>query len=497
MELQFKKTTFSCLDTALREVRSCEETLELKLSDGMPDIGHITAAWGQVILRSKEWRGDSILLSGGCMVWVLYAPEDGGPERVMDGWMPFQMRFSLPPDTREGDIRVSCLLRSVDARSVSPRKIMVRAGVGAMAEAFVPAEPEVYAPDGTEEPVQMLKTAYPLRLAREAGEKTFLLDQELTLPDSAPALDQLIYFRLTPAITDKKVLGAKAVFRGNGNLHILYRSPEGQMHSWDFDLPFSQFDELRGEYSGDAQMDISPEVTALELDAADGRLSLKGGIVAQYLITDKTMLELVEDAYCPGRMVTLQREALEVPVLLDSRREAMYPQLDIPAQADQTADVQFLADFPLQRRMEGSVDMELPGAFQTLYYGEDGGLHGAAGRWTGRQTWGAGEGAEVSAVPRFAQPQAALGAGVITAKAELPVDLVTTARQSLPMVTGVELGQSLPPDPARPSLIVRRAGDARLWDIAKGSGTTVAAIKKANGLQDEPAPGQMLLIPVS
>ena len=52
-------------------------------------------------------------------------------------------------------------------------------------------------------------------------------------------------------------------------------------------------------------------------------------------------------------------------------------------------------------------------------------------------------------------------------------------------------------DPNRPSLILRRAGDQCLWDIAKAAGSTMEAIRKANGLSGEPAPEQMLLIPVS
>lgn len=64
------------------------------------------------------------------------------------------------------------------------------------------------------------------------------------------------------------------------------------------------------------------------------------------------------------------------------------------------------------------------------------------------------------------------------------------------MVTGVEAGKPIPQDPSRPSLILRRAGKLRLWDIAKELGTTTAAIRQANGLQEEPSPGQMLLIPI-
>lgn len=498
MELQFKKSTIPCLDAALREVQNSEQTLEIKLSDAMPDIGHIVSAWGQVILRSKEWRSDSVLFSGGTMVWVLYAPEDGSGERIIDGWMPFQMKWDLPEETREGDIRIKTLLRGVDARSVSARKIMVRAGVAAMAEAFCPKSAEAFTPDGTDGDIQLLRTVYPMRLPKEAGEKTFLLDEEVNLPESAPKLDKLVYFRMDPKITDKKVLANKAVFRGNANLHILYKSLEGQLHSWDFDIPFSQFAELRGEYSGDAQIDLFPEVTALELEPDEsGRLRLKGGLVAQFLITDKELVELIEDAYTPGREVKLGVQNLEVPTLLESRRENLYGEQSIPCDANGAADVLFLPDFPIQRRTEGGIELEFPGTFQVLYYAEDGSLRSASAHWNGQKSLSADERSILTAIPRAGEQQVMVGGGQITVKAELPVELVTTACQSIPMVTGAEVGQSIPPDPARPSLILRRAGTGRLWDIAKSNGTTMEAIRRANNLQEEPDPKQILLIPVS
>ena len=54
MEVQFTKSTCACLDTAVREVRNTEPTQEIRLSDGMPDIGHILCAWGQPILRGRN-----------------------------------------------------------------------------------------------------------------------------------------------------------------------------------------------------------------------------------------------------------------------------------------------------------------------------------------------------------------------------------------------------------------------------------------------------------
>ena len=71
MELEFEKSTCRVLKRALREVQNQELTQEIKLTDGMPDVGRVIGSWGQVILRGKEWRGDSIAFSGGVMVWVL------------------------------------------------------------------------------------------------------------------------------------------------------------------------------------------------------------------------------------------------------------------------------------------------------------------------------------------------------------------------------------------------------------------------------------------
>ena len=418
MEFEFQKSACPCMETVLREVQNVEQTQEIKLSDGMPDIGRVLAAWGQTILRGKEWRSDSVSFSGGMMVWILYAPEDGSEERCIDGWIPFQMKWDLPERTEEGSIRIQCLTRFVDARSVSARKLMVRVGAAAMAEACVPKTAEIAAPAEPIEGVELLTSSYPVRMPREAGEKAFALDEELTLPESSPLPERLVYYCLHPRITEKKVLSNKVVFRGNGNLHVLYRSEEGQLHGWDFELPFSQLADLSGEHSGDAQADILLSPTSLELEVDDeGHMRLKCGIVGQYLISDREMLTLAEDAYSPGRELSVQTEQLEVPAILESRRETVYGEQSIPAEANLTADVSFLVDFPRQRRTQKGVEMEIPGSFLVLYYGEDGILHSATARWEGQCILNADENTVITAIPMPPeQMQASLGSGSVTVK---------------------------------------------------------------------------------
>ena len=496
MESNFERKQISCMKTVLEQVQSGEQTLEIRLPEGMPDVGQVVAAWGQPIARSKEWRDESLHFSGGMMVWVLYLPEDGSEERCLEGWIPFQMRWELPENTREGILRLRCLPRFVDGRSTSPRKILVRAGMSVLAEAFVPYELSAAVPQGIPEDVALLENTYPLRMTREAGEKTFRMDEEMSLPDSVPAMEELVSWRMDPRITDRKVLGDKAVFRGNGNLHVLYRSPQGQIHSWDFELPFSQYTDLQGEYGSEARMDLALLPTAMELDLNDGRLSLKSGMSAQYRITDKQPLTLAEDAYSPVRELGITVEDLTPPVILENRQENLYGEQTVQAQANMAADVQFLPDFPKQRRTENGVQLEYPGQFQVLYYGEDGRLHGSSARWESSQTVPAGDNSRILAVPMGASAQAIAGNGQLQVKAEVPVEMTASADQSIPMITGLELGQQKQPSPGRPSLILRRAGENSLWDLAKASGSTTEAIRRANGLTGEPVPDQMLLIPV-
>ena len=496
MELQFGEVVHPCLDIPLREVQNLEQTQELKLPEGMPDIGRILASWGQPVLRSKEWNSDNISMTGGMIIWVLYAPEDGTQPRCLESWVPFQCRWNLPGETPEGHIRILCLNRFLDARTVSARKIMVRCAMAVMAEAFVPREIRSYTPENTPESVELLDRSYPVRLPREAGEKTFLLDEEIAFPASVPMAEKLLYYSVYPQVTDQKVLANKLVFRGAVTLHVLYVSEEGQLYSWDFELPFSQFAELEDSFSGDAQADIKILPTNMELEQMDeGQLRLKAGFVAQYVVDDREMLRLVQDAYSPGREIKLQLQDLKLPLILESRQENMYGEQLLPDEVNIAVDAQFLLDFPKQRRTEQGVQVEIPGTFQLLFYGPDGALQSAKFRWEKDYLVPADMDSQIAAVPQPVAVQMTPG-GKTAVRVEFPVHMSATTSQGLPMVTALEVGQEKAKGAARPSLILQRTGEKDLWEIAKANDSTVAAIRQANQLHVDPLPGQMLLIPV-
>ena len=489
MELQFEKSSLACLSPVACEVKTAEQTQEVRLPDMMPDIGKILACWGQVLLRGKEWRSGSMGVSGGVMVWVLYEPENDPEPQSVETWVPFQMKWDLPETQRDGYMNVRCLLRCADARTLSARKLMVRVGISAMGQAMEPVQAELYTPGEVPEDVQLLKRSYPVKLPREAGEKTFQLDEEL----SAPEMEQIIRYEVLPAVSDRKVMAGKVVFRGSTAVRVLYKDGQGQLKNWDTEVPFSQFSDLEQEYDDSAEAQILPAVTSLELDIQEnGTLRLKAGLTGQYVVYDHPVIEVVEDAYSPHRAVTPKTEPLTVPMVLDQRREVM--RLEQPLSGSgQVVDVFQMVEHPIVRHGADTAELELPGAFQVLRYDADGSLQSENLRTQSTWKLPSDENSRIcAAAGQNGWPQV-VGSSV---HGDSAVSASAVAGQGIPMVTGLTLGEQTEPDPARPSLLLRRAGQEPLWDLAKQSGSTVDAIRQANRISEEPEPGKMLLIPV-
>lgn len=493
MEVHFEMTPISCLKPLLRQVQTGEETQELRLTEDMPDVGRIIAVWGQLILRGKEWRGDTISCSAGAMCRVLYEPEDGSAYRTLECWMPFQARWNLDDGLREGSIRLECRIRALDARSVSARKILVRCSYGILAEASREQTVSIPVPGECPSDVQLLINRYPMRIPREAGEKSF--SQEEELPQISPEPEELVAYCLEPRVNDVKIYGDKLSFRGTAMLHLVYLTRDGKLASRDVELPFSQFAGLGSNYGSDAQGDVKIAVTGLDVDRDEqGTLLLKWSAVGQYQVDERKTLELAEDAYSTDRELELHWETAELPVILEQKQVGVNVAQSLKVEASDLADVVFLPDFPVARRNNG-VELELPGFFQAVWQDENGKLNSSQARTEEHWDVPCGDQCEFETDVAFcANPRGSIGNGISLAT-EMNLQTRCGRAGGIRVLAGINPGQPLP-DRGRTSLVIARSRGRRLWDLARENRSTMTAIREANRLEEEPVGDRMLLIPV-
>ena len=497
MELHFSNTGIPCLKTVKQDVQTQEQTQEVKLSEGLPDMGRVLGAWGQSVLRGKQWQGEEAGVSCGAMVWVLYAPEDGSYPRMVETWIPMDLRWQMPGTKQEGKLWVNCLLRSVDARMTGPRRLMVRANMAVRMQAYCPDKIDISQPEGLPEDVQLLKKTHRVCLPVEAGEKAFQLDEELELPASCPKARTFLQARLFPRIVDKRVMSDKAVFRGSADLRVLYQGQDEGLYSWNFEIPFSQYADLDGSYSEEAVVMLMPQVTGLEMDTdEEGRVRLKAGLTCQYVTCDQKEIQVVEDAYSPVRKVEPQVETLMLPAIERMNTQTLLLEHNMPIEGA-VVDVSVLVDQVRKQSLPEQIRLEIPALGQILYYDPEGTIQSAASRWEESiyMEPPVGGDTEVHILPT-GQCSAQPAENGMDAQTNVCLETVVTAAKGLPMVTGLEMGQPMPKDPNRPSVILRRVGQEGLWGIAKETGSSMDAIRKANELQEDPEAGRMLLIPI-
>lgn len=495
MQLQFQKSTLQYLQEGTEEVKNTEVTQEIRLSEGMPDVGRILGTWGQCLLRSKQWQADTIEVSGGVKTWTMYLPEDGSEPRILESWLPFQQRWEVRSGGQTGPMRILPLLRYADSRSISARKIMLRAGIGILCQTYLTEEAEIFKALDLPEDLAVLQRQYPVMLPVEAGEKAFLLDEEESLPLSGGGW-KILMGTLNPEVTEQRIVNNRLAFKGNGNLQLLCRNGDGQMQSVKLELPFSQLAELERDYSPRSKGDLCLAVTDLETDLQEsGQLRIKCGLVCQYLIDEEKMLEIAEDAYSPGRQVKPEFRQLQLPAVLESRYEKIPVEFRIPGQSGHVLACSFLPDHPRQRQGTEEVHLELSGQLQILLQEEDGLLQCAAGRWETDRVIPMDSSCTMSAQNPVITQVRPTEDGSLGISGTMHLRERTCNHCSIPMITGIEYSETRQEDDKRPSLILRRCGGRSLWEIAKECGSTVEAICRANGLEGEPVKDRMILIP--
>lgn len=505
MELELKTTHLNCYDTVLDTTLFQEETLESIVPDACPDILRIVDTEAVVCLKSKEAQEGRMEVAGTARCAILYQPDGAEGVRRMTVGIPFTCTAEA------AGLRSGCRLTAVprvqaaDARSLNPRKVLVRVSLAIEVQAFAPQCDCFCHGVGCESTagVEQLGETQSACLITAVEEKPFTFSDDLNLSGSRPAAEELLKTRVDLTCGESKVIGNKLIFKGEAALLILYRTPDGEICSATFELPFSQIMEVT-EVEEDADCTLAVLLTGCDctLDGEEGHtIAVSLAMLAQAVVREERQVDLLSDIYSTVYELTAERKSYTFYRMMEHAEHRMTAReiLETVTPVREVCDIYVNVGAVGASREGKQVNLSAETTVTVLYCAEDGSLSTVTRSIPVACPVELPEGSTctcrcICQGERFATPT---GGGI---EVRYPLDfryLALMPRQATG-VTDVHLDETVLRDNVgQPSIVLRMVGEGeRLWDIAKAYGTTTEDIVQANAIGEEALPqGQLLLIP--
>lgn len=499
MDMELQRMTMEGYRPVSHGMFSQEETLETIVPDACPDISRIVSAVGKVFLKEKELGEGSLRLSGTARVTVLYIPEEEVMPRALDISIPFQCVRDDPQFHAGCPVQAMVHAASADARTVNPRKILVRVNLAVWAAAYQQERRELSCDVNCAEGAGVEKLFSPCKccIIPDVAEKVFTFSDVLRPPASKPEIDELLLYRADMGSMDAKFIGKKLVLKGNVQLAALYRGGE-ELVQVRFELPYSQILDL-GEVPDEAEPEVAVALKSVDCRLREGELEVTFEALAQAALWVRRSVTLISDAYCVGQPLDVERTPVRVCTMAERsvRREAARKLCESGIPAKQVLDCAIAVTTMAGTPVDGGMEFTAQAIASILYLSEDDALCGvdvdipvgcrmelppSCACFCVCRPIG-----EVTAVPVTGGLEVRFEAEFSwTTVREEQVNCVTDLKPSTVQVGGL-----------RPSVIIRRVEQGEgLWDIAKSCGSTVGDICSANSLPSNEAPaGMLLLIP--
>lgn len=500
MELILQEQQLEFLNRRLGETILLEQTADIIVPDSFPDAERVVDAFGTLLLHSVECAGNGIYAAGSVQAGAIFVTEEGDTECLQTS-VPFSVRKEWAGEKGECHVRCKCTLRSVDARPLNSRKILLRVGIACNLTVYSTQQQRICAPEEPSENLQLRKVELPIQMPLALCEKSFPLNEELELGADEPQVARLLKCVGRVQIRDQKIVGSKAVFKGLMVVHCLYADCNEKLHSHNWELPFSQYAEFGEDREGaDLQTTLSFQSFEVEPESQMecGRLFLSASLLSQCLAVGEQRLMLVDDAYCTDALLTPAWEQWEMYGRLDSLpiRETVNAHCDEPAAS--VVDAWVCGD-EIQREREGErLRLRVPFHCNVLYYDEEHRLQGKCIHFAAVMDTELHEGAECFLRSAdWGEAYCTAGDG-IELRLPMQAEVECWSNHTLRSVCGGEITQLSGEQGRKPAVILRRTdGEEEAWEIAKACRVPLQEMLQANQLAGPTVPANtMLLIPV-
>ncbi|MDR2606483.1 MAG: DUF3794 domain-containing protein [Oscillospiraceae bacterium] len=503
MELTLKKNNISFWAKQADTSTSHEETMEIIVSDSLPDAESVVSADGTAVLRSKEYSNGKITVTGVVRAYAMYNPEGGGAVRGLAVQIPFSASIEAPDVTPLSKLLAGTELTGIDARMLNSRKLLIRAELRVSVSAYGESVLPIALDTDDDCDLEVLTDQAALNPVAEIREKAFSINDELPLPSGKPPIGSVVNSGVKLSYSENKIAGSKLIVKGTANVALTY-VPLGssELQSADFTLPFSEIVDLGDGDDSEAKtfdISIAPTGAYIQENGSESYsgISVEIPAVIQAIVWKKLRQTYISDAYSPTRDAVCSNTEHSISCLDNEQTFKNTVRETLPADAN-VRSVVCMRVFPgeIVRAADGyGVSFRVC----VTYCTDEGKALTVQGGLEAHFDYpGLSEIADIRATATYGEAFAAAVAGGIEVR--VPVELHTKVFSTcrLSPVSDVAINDADEQAPVNtPSLVLSRVGFGEsLWSLAKRYKSTQTLIRQANGLEEsaEVSPGDLLII---
>lgn len=498
MEFTLHPSSIDCYDKVFSQTLRKEETQDAVVPDTLPDIGEILSTSGDLLIRSKDVGEGRARIEANVPARVAYVPENGEGACCLEVNVPLYVSVEDESIPEGGVCTAEMSLAVLETKVLNPRKVCVRAEAVFTVDCWAEGQMAFAgAPEEDAEGVHVLERSVTVTPVCTVTEKTFVLTDEFTIPDTMPPAATILSQQTQVQADDVKTVGTKIVVKGSAKSSLLYVSEEMVPGAVEFTTEFSQVIEAETMPEEPfVSVSILPSGTYYDLSGGDGRTGeMELHLVAQATVCGEKEAECLTDAYSNRCALEMETETMEItrvrkPLIL---RETLRDQ--IPT-AEAAAEILQGCYRLGSARAEGGT-VTLPVTVCVHYKTAEGRLCAAKKNFTVEFRCELEEGQRLAPAGVSAESLSlAPAAGGIEARLPLEARVFVQETEAVQRVTAITADEDAPIDlSGRPSLVLLkvRSGDD-LWALAKANASTVRAITEANGLDSLTAPWEKLIL---
>ena len=245
MEFNQENRTFRAPCTVLDTVAEQLTDVDLTLPDYCPDIEKILKCTLNPKIHSKTLSGGQLQIDGECDVSVLYVGREKKTIRCCEHSVSFSQSFPVR-DAGEGFIIITKTKPEyINCRALSPRRLVMHGAFSLYAKVITPKSAELFEPSG--DYIETLSRTIPLCDLKANCQEQFTVSEEISAADK-PAVDSLLYTKVTAGLTDAKAVSGKLLLYGDINISLFYLTdPEsGDTAKLNCVVPFQQILDCAG-----------------------------------------------------------------------------------------------------------------------------------------------------------------------------------------------------------------------------------------------------------